>query len=131
MSMAPTSGGDGARRDEALPASVNDGVETLKRTSAEQLQVARLSEDNLVNGFKLPATQDRIPDVARDILTVGHYERLILLLHGHACLLQCLRGDPGDFRTRVDHKAPHIYERRATRWFGDLNVYREDSHRPA
>jgi hypothetical protein len=60
----------------------------------QQLQVARLCEYYFIDCLELPASDQRIADVARHGLSVGHRERLVLLAHGDAHVAQRIGRNP-------------------------------------
>ena len=68
MSRAGSGRGHRAGRDQPALSGVDDRVEALERSRAEQRQVTCLAENDLVDGLELAALDQGGADVAGDVL---------------------------------------------------------------
>lgn len=73
-----------SRRDEALLSRVDRGSESPERARAEEREIPRLTEDDLVDRLERSSAQDRIARRERDRLPFRYDEGQVLLDHG-AC----------------------------------------------
>ncbi len=65
--------------DQTLLARIHPRGESLQRSGAEQTQIFRAGEHNLVHRLELPTGKEGITNISRDGHAVGHHEREVLL----------------------------------------------------
>jgi len=90
-----------ASGNQFLPSWIYREIQTFKTSGSQKQQIAFFSEHYLVNGKELVQANDRKPDTARDVLTVGHHEQHILFLSLDAKLFESRRWNPSEFAPRV------------------------------
>src|SRR5207302_8683423 len=117
--------------DQALAAGIDRGIEALQRACAEQGEVARAAEDDLVDGLEVAAADHRDADVTRDPAPIRHHEVLIALEHVDPDRAQQALGEPrhlgaGVHEDLTDARPPGLPARPA-----DLDVHAERAHGPA
>jgi hypothetical protein len=90
-----------ASGNQFLPSWVYREIQTFKTSGSQKQQIAFFGEHYLVNGKELVQTNDRKPDTACDVLTLGHREQYVLFLSLDAKLFESRRWNPSEFAPRV------------------------------
>lgn len=103
-------------------------VESFECPRAEKLQVARLGEDDLVHRLERSTANNRVSDVPRDLLTVGHHEDLVLFANLDPHTAKDVAEDPRHLGPGVDHDLPDPRELRLRNGLGDFDVDDKSSH---
>src|SRR5207249_11606099 len=115
-------------RHEPLAPGVDRRVEALEGTCAEEAQVPRPCEDDLVDGLELPVTDERDAHVARDVAPIRRDEDLIALEDGDSELAEGRLRKPAHLRPAVHDYAGHEDPPRTTAGTRDLDVDAERAH---
>jgi len=100
---------DGAGRHQLLAAGVHSQVQALQRPGAEQLQVARLPEHDLVCRQRPAGADHRESDRAHELLSIGHDEAHVPFFGFDADPIEVLPIDPGHFAAGVDDDVGHAH----------------------
>src|SRR5207247_984923 len=91
-------------RHQAAAGRLDGEIEALQGPCAEQREIARLRENDLIDGEVLVQPDDAEADAAGDTLAVGEDEAHILLFPPDSDSLERLLGDPGELAPGIDEE---------------------------